>query len=118
MIAASWIESFPTTGAATLALHILPDGQLCATGATKYGWLVPLPRRPDLDLMIGECGVAILAGIVDVTALHPDRNDVGSAVIMTATSLRVDIDATNLGASRCHRECGKRNLQPIVSSSS
>jgi hypothetical protein len=119
VITTSGIELLPTSGAATLALHILVNGQFCATGATEHGSLVPFPLGPDLDLMIGERLMTILAGIVDATTLHFDRDNVGGSVIVLTTGLRIKIDATNLWKSRNHRVQKKnRDLQPIVSNSS
>ncbi len=71
--------------------------------------LIPLALRPDFDWVIGERGVTIFAGIVDATALHLDRNNIARSVIVPATSLRIKIDAANLGNSRNHREPRKND---------
>jgi hypothetical protein len=83
------------------------DGQFYATGATKNGSLAPFPLGPDLDLMIGERVMTIFASIVDATALHLDRDDVGGPVIVLATGLRIEIDATNFWKGRHHGMCRK-----------
>jgi hypothetical protein len=59
--------------------------------------LVPFILWPDLDLVIpGERRVAICARIIDATALHLDRNNVGWSVIMFATGLPIEIDAMHI----------------------
>ena len=78
------------------------DCQLGATGPAEYRFLVPFPRRPNLDLMIGKRGMTIFAGIVSATALHLDRDNVGRPPIVLAPSLGVDIDATNFWKNRNH----------------
>jgi hypothetical protein len=52
--------------------------------------------------MIGERVVAIFAGIVNAAALHLDRNDVRRAVVVFATGLRIEMDATHFRKSRKH----------------
>jgi hypothetical protein len=118
VVATSGIELLPTARAATFALQIVMDSQLFPTGATKYGWLTPITLGPNLDRMIGERVMTILACVVDATALHLDGDDVSGSVIVLATSLRIKIDATNFWKSRTHRVFRKRDLQPIVSNSS
>jgi hypothetical protein len=53
--------------------------------------------------MIGEDDVAILAGVVNATALHLDGNNVSRPVIVDATSVRIEIDPTNVRQSCTHR---------------
>jgi hypothetical protein len=105
--AASRIELLATTWAARLALHVLMDGQLRATGTTEYRSLIPFSLGPDLEWVIGERSVAIFAGIVNATTLHPDGDNVSGSVIVLATSLRTKIDATNFWKSRNHRASTK-----------
>jgi len=118
VVATSGIEILTTTWAATLALHILLDGQRYAAGATKYGSFAPFRLGPYLDRMIGERVMTILASIVDAAAPHLDRDDVSGSVIVLATGLPIKIDATNFWKNHHHRVCRKRDLQPIVSNSS
>jgi hypothetical protein len=47
--------------------------------------------------------VAILAGIIDAAALHPDRDDVESGSIVSAAGLRIQIDSANFKARKLHR---------------
>jgi len=46
--------------------------------------------------MIGQCVVALLAGIVDAAALHLDGDDVELGPIVSAARLRVQIDSANV----------------------
>jgi hypothetical protein len=107
MTAASRIEWLTATWAARLALHVLMDGQLRATGTTEYRSLIPFSLGPDLEWMIGERSMAIFAGIVDATTLHLDGDNVSGPVIVHAPSLRIKIDATNFWKSRNHRASTK-----------
>lgn len=59
--------------------------------------MVPFALGPGLDLVIGEGHVAVFAGVVDATTLHLDRNNVSWSVIVFATGLRIEIDATHVG---------------------
>lgn len=103
MVSTPRIKPLTASRAARFAVHVLVDGQLCATGPAEYCLLVPFILWPDLDLVIGERGVAICARIVDATALHLDRNNVGWSVIMFATGLRIEIDATHIWKISNHR---------------
>jgi hypothetical protein len=107
MTAASRIELLAATWAARLALHVLMDGQLRATGTTEHCWLIPFNLGPDLEWVIGERSVAIFAGIVNATTLHLDGDNVSGPVIVHALSLRTKIDATNFWKSRNHRASTK-----------
>ena len=90
------IERLTATWAPGFALHVLLNGEFCAAGAAEDCLLVPLALRPDFDRMIGERGVAVLARIVDATALHLDCDNVGWSPIMLTTSLRIQIDAAHI----------------------
>jgi hypothetical protein len=107
MTSASRIELLTASWTARLALHVLMNGQLRATGATEHRSLIPFSLRPDLKRVIGERSVAIFAGIVDATALHFDGDNVRGSVIVLAPSLRIKIDATNFWKSRNHRASTK-----------
>jgi hypothetical protein len=52
--------------------------------------------------VFAQRSVAFLARIVDATALHLDRNDVGGSMKVFAASLRVEIHATHLWKVRSH----------------
>lgn len=49
--------------------------------------------------MIGQCLMAILAGIVDAAAGHLDSDDVERGAVMDAASLRIHFHASDLGSS-------------------
>jgi len=109
MIVAStfWIELGAASRATKLALQVLLNRQLCATGAAKYCFLAPFAFWPDLDFVFGKRCVALLARIVDATALHLDRNDVGCSVEVFAAGLRIEVNATHIWKVRSH--CTKKS---------
>jgi hypothetical protein len=47
--------------------------------------------------MVSEGGVAVFAGVVGGTAFHFDGDDIGEAVIVEATSLRIEVEAADFG---------------------
>ena len=96
------IELFAALRAARLATHVLMDGQLRPAGAAKDCLLVPFVLRPKLYRVLGKRGVAVFAGVVKATALHLDRNNIRRPMIMLATGLRVEIDATHLRKNGKH----------------
>jgi hypothetical protein len=114
----SRIERGAASWAAKLALQVLMDRQLYPTGTAKYCFLAPFAFWPDFDFVFGERPVAFLARIVDATALHLDRNDVGGSVKMFASGLRIEIYATHLWKIRSHGTKKSSDHQPMVSSSS
>jgi hypothetical protein len=59
--------------------------------------LVPFALWPNLYLVIGKRGVAVLAGIVKTTTLHLDRNNVSRSVIVFASGFQIDIYTTDVG---------------------
>ena len=91
VICAFRIEVCPANRAARFTLHVLADGQLRSAGPAEYCFLVPVTLGPHLDLMIGERSMAILARIVDTTALHLDGNDVSRTPIVFATGIRIKV---------------------------
>lgn len=76
--------------------EVLIDGHLAPAGAAQDGLLVPFRLRPCLERMIGQGFVAVLAGVVDAAALHPDGHDVEPCVVVSAAGLRVEVDAADL----------------------
>jgi hypothetical protein len=98
----SRIELGAASWAAKLALEVLVDRQLYPTGTAKYCFLAPFALWPDFDFVIAQRSVAFLARIVDATALHLDRNDVGGSVKVFAPGLRIEIHATHLWKIRSH----------------
>jgi hypothetical protein len=98
----SRIELGAASWATKLALQVLMDRQLYPTGTTKYRFLAPFALGPDFDFVFGQRRVALLARVVDATALHLDRNDVGGSVEVFAPGLRIEIHATHLWKVRSH----------------
>jgi hypothetical protein len=98
----SRIELGAASRATKLALQVLVDRQLYPTSAAKYCFLAPFALWPDFDFVFAQRSVAFLARIVDATALHLDRNDVGGSVKVFAPGLRIEIDATHLWKVRSH----------------
>jgi hypothetical protein len=114
----SRIELGAASWATKLALQVLVDRQLYPTGTAKYCFLAPFALWPDFDFVFAQRSVAFLARIVDATALHLDRNDVGGSVKMFAPGLRIEIYATHLWKVRSHGTKKSSDHQPMVSSSS
>jgi hypothetical protein len=114
----SRIERGAASWATKLALQVLVDRQLYPTGTAKYCFLAPFALWPDFDFVFAQRSVAFLARIVDATALHLDRNDVGGSVKMFAPGLRIEIYATHLWKVRSHGTKKSSDHQPMVSSSS
>jgi hypothetical protein len=111
MVSAAGIKPFVTSRAREFALHVLVNRQLRTAGTAKYCSLMKVVLGPNLDWMIGDSVVAILAGVVHAAALHLNRDDVCGPVIMLAACLRVEIDATNLGKIRNDNSpCGQVTL--------
>ena len=98
MIAAAGIEGSAAVETYIATRHVLRNAELAAASAAKHGRLTPLLLRPDLYWMVGQSFVALLAGVVDAAALHPDRNDVESGSIVSAAGLSIEFDPANFGA--------------------
>ena len=102
MVSTPGIKLLTANRAERFALHVLADGEFCAAGSASYRRLVPFALRPNLDLVIGESSVAILARIVNTAALHLDRDDVSWSGIVLASGLRIEIHSTYLPISLAH----------------
>lgn len=76
---------------------------------TQHGELGPLRLQPDLDRMIGQSLVAVLACVIGAAAFHLDGEYIESGMIVSATGLRIDIDSANFGARRGHRSTEYRS---------
>jgi hypothetical protein len=101
-----------------LAPQVLVYGQHSTTGAAEYGFLAPFALRPDFDCVFGKRRVTLLAGIVDTTTLHLDRNDVACSVEVFAPGLRIEMNATHIWKVRSHCTPKNSQPQPMVRSSS
>lgn len=93
VIPAPRIELSAASRAAIPAAHVLMNGQYRAAGPAQDGFLIPFTLRPYSGRVISECVMAVLACIVNATALHFDGDDVGGAMPVLAARLRIDIDA-------------------------
>jgi hypothetical protein len=107
VVPAFGIKLCATELAPRLALQILVDCQPGTAGAAKYCLLVPFAHRPDLDCVIGECGVAVVTRIVNATAFHLDRHNVGRPVVMFAAGFRTKIYAAHCWKIRNHHRSEK-----------
>jgi hypothetical protein len=116
VIAAAGIELRAASRTGISAPHVLTDGQFGVANATKYRLLVPLTYGPNFNGVIGKLSMAILARIVNAATFHLDGNNVSGSVPVFATSLRIKMDTTHFW--KIYRHAVKKNLQPIVNSSS
>jgi len=82
-------------GAARIAFEVSGDGQKRATGATENRQFVPLALGPRLERMAGQHLVTIFAGVKKAAATHLDGEDVRIFAVVSAASLRVEIQAMN-----------------------
>lgn len=84
------------------------NGECRTASAAENGFVVPLALRPHDDRMIGKREVAILAGVEKAAAFHLDGDDVGSAVVVEATGLRVKMEAEDVGRGVGHKRSSER----------
>ena len=103
MTAAPRIEPGAAGRACVLAFEIVPDAQLGATCAAHDRWRVPFGSRPNLDRVARKRVVAVLAGVIDSAALHPDGDNVQRRMPMRTACFVVQIDAANNGTHRSVR---------------
>ena len=75
--------------------EVFIDRELAAAGAAKDGRRVSLVRRPNLCLVISDLAMALVTWKPPITAFEPYSDDVELAVVMSAASLRIDIDAVH-----------------------
>jgi len=96
MFAAPRIKPRPAPRTTRRAPHILPNRQLHLASPAKYRRAIPLASRPNLDRMSRQLDMTILASPIFPAAAHLDRNNIRRAVIMPATSLRIEPHAAHL----------------------
>lgn len=84
------------------------NGERRTASAAENGFVVPLALRPHDDRMIGKREVAILAGVEKAAAFHLDGDDVGRAVVVEATGLRVKMEAEDVGRGGRHKGLERR----------
>ena len=75
--------------------EVFIDRELAAAGAAKDGRRVSLVRRPNLCLVISDLAMAFITGEPTIAAFEPYRNYVQIAEVVSAASLRIDIDAVH-----------------------
>jgi hypothetical protein len=102
VISAAWVEAGPAEWAKVAAVHVFPDRQFVAASSAENCPKVPLGTRPHLDGMACKEFVAILAGIVDAAASHPDGNDVDRRAIMEAPGLPIYFHSLNFRFWQLH----------------
>lgn len=102
VIAAAGVERRAARRAHRAAFHILPNGHHVLASSAKNSWLVPLRHWPNLNGMIRECHMAIFAGVVHATALHPDGDNVAIRTVMGAARITVEIDSANFRTRGLH----------------
>ncbi len=95
VVGAGGVEGSVAGGAAEAALEVLGDGEFGTASSAEDGRLVPFGSRPELDGMAGEGNVAILTGVVEAAAIHLDGDDVGGAVVVEATALRIEVQSVD-----------------------
>src|ERR1700722_13331315 len=89
MIAAAEIKGGITIWAPIAARHVVRDAQLISAGAAENRRLVPPLLRPDLSRVVCQRLVAVLAGVIDSAAFHPDCDDVELCPVVSAQTRHV-----------------------------
>ena len=102
VVPASRIKGGRADRAARRAFHVFANRQLCAACPTQNGFLIPFAPWPNLDGVTCDRDMAVFAGIVGRAALHFDGDDVRVRMVVQATRLRIEIQATDLW-SICRR---------------
>jgi hypothetical protein len=97
VIAAPGVEVSATPRAGVWAGEILLDRYLPAAGSAKDCLHSSFVVTPNRERMIGDRAVTILAGKVPIAALHLDRDDIERRAIVSAASLRVHLNPTDVG---------------------
>jgi len=103
VVAAAGIEGGVASRTLVAARHVLLDAHLTSASAAQDGKFGPLPCWPELDGVVSQGIVAILASVIVAAAFHLDRDDIESRSIVCAARLRIEIDSENLWATDCHR---------------
>jgi hypothetical protein len=98
MLAAAGIESGAAGGTLVATGHIPLDAHLISAGAAQYCGLCPLRLRPNLDRMICQSFMAILAGVIDAATFHLYRDNIENGSIVCTARLCVQIDSPNFMA--------------------
>ncbi len=96
------VEGCVTNHTLKTTLQVLLNGQFGAAGAAENRLVAPFTLRPNLYRMAGQSRVAVFAGVKRAATPHLDGDDVGWAVIMLATSLRIEIQTSHFRRSLGH----------------
>jgi hypothetical protein len=110
MLAAAGIKRGVTKRALIAACHIFVDGHFISASTAEHCGLGPFHLRPDLNRMVCQSQVALLAGVINAAAFHPDGNNIESSRIVSTAGLRIEIDSVNFRAQRLHRSTDYRSL--------
>ena len=95
VVAASRIELCVTGWASVGAGEVLRNGQFRSASPAQDRRLVPFAAWPYFDCVAGQCVVAVLAGVVGAATLHLDRDDIYRLVVVSTTSLWIEIDSAH-----------------------
>ncbi len=96
VVSAAGIEASLAVRAQVAAVHVFADRQLIPAGSAENRSNIPFRAWPYLNVMIRQCFMAILAGIVNTAAGHPDRNDIERRVVVDAPGFRIHSCALDL----------------------
>ena len=77
-------------------MQIFTDGQFRFTSAAQNCRLIEFRVRPNVYRMVGDGEVAVFASVVNAAAFHFDGDDVQGRVVMKATGLGIEIEATDV----------------------
>lgn len=113
MLAAAGIEPRAAMGTAVLAIKIIPHTHLVPADAAQHGRLIPFRLRPGLGCVTGQRLMTIPTGVIDLAALHLDRDDIQPRMPVRAARFGVEIDATNNGPHRSARRDHMRGNKAI-----
>ena len=102
VIFAAGIEKSAAMRAAVAAVHVFPDRHFGAACTAKDRSNVPFLARPNLDSVARENFVALLAGVVDAAAGHPDGDDVERGAVVAAARLSIQLDSANFWSTGFH----------------
>src|SRR5262249_13109075 len=101
MMPASGIERRAARRTGVIAGKIFANAHLGAASTASHRFCAPFHFRPGPNGVPRERLVAVLAGIVEPTAFHPDSHDIELRMPMPATRLRIELEAVNLPEHHC-----------------
>jgi hypothetical protein len=95
VITAVWVEEGLALRTSRSAFQVLVDCQFGSASSAQDCFFIPFALRPGFDFVTGQRLMAVFAGVVGPAAFHFDGDDVGGAVVVAATSLRIDLYAAD-----------------------